>query len=458
MKEKYIESWRYLKWRLSPTYHKTVRMLKKTDYYPLEYWKKWQFNELKKVLIHSYDKVPYYRDVFNSKKLNPYDMKYIEEFNDYPFLDKDTLQNNIDRFIADGEDVNKLMRAYTSGTTGEPTPLIRYWHDLNREKAFHSYTYFILGINPYCKKVLIRGSADDENGKYFYKTDFGNTLRLSSLNLSDENLISYVKQIRLFKPKLIYATPSVLVILCQFMERNNIDYFESVKMIYPQSESLYDEQRNYIEKILKCRINTSYGQSEHVVSATQCQYSSYYHVLPQYSFTELMGDNGEQVTEDNETGEIVGTSFTNMCCPLIRYRTKDYAIHINKKCGCKRNFTLWQKIIGRPPAIAFSKKNIPVSLGPEIQCTILDEMFGQIKQFNIIQNSIGILEINILPFEESLMSNINLYFEKTFKSKYPGYFDLKILKKEQLELTKAGKSQFFTQNINVHGESGCVYK
>ena len=105
-------------------------------------------------------------------------MKYIEEFNDYPFLDKDTLQNNIDRFIADGGNVNKLMRAYTGGTTGESTPLIRYWYDLNREKAFHSYTYFILGINPYCKKVLIRGSADDKNGKYFYvvRWDGNNTL------------------------------------------------------------------------------------------------------------------------------------------------------------------------------------------------------------------------------------------------------------------------------------------
>ena len=50
------------------------------------------------------------------------------------------------------------------------------------------------------------------------------------------------------------------------------------------------------------------------------------------------------------------------------------------------------------------------------------------------------------------MPNISLYFEKIFKSKYPGYFDLKILKKEQLSFTKTGKNQFFTQNVNIRGK------
>ena len=90
-----------------------------------------QLEKLKKQLIRVHEESPYYRAKFNKAKVDPYTFASWEQFNDYPFFDKE------EERISHEESKQKLRHPFgmhitcdpkkvvrvssTSGTTGKPT-------------------------------------------------------------------------------------------------------------------------------------------------------------------------------------------------------------------------------------------------------------------------------------------------------------------------------------------------
>jgi len=258
----------------------------------------------------------------------------------------------------------------------------------------------------------------------------------------------YIRLMRDYKPVLLYALPSAATVLAEYMDRNNICGIDSTKHAFLPSENIYDFQKERIEKVFKCSIGTHYGHSEHAVFATRCTESSLYHVLPQYGYAELIDEDGKTVTEEGKLGEIVGTSFTNFVCPLIRYRTGDFAVYTNERCPCGRNYPMWKMIQGREQSIAIAKNGGKISVGPELLCTLHDKSYGDIRQFQIVQTTKGKLEIHVTPIEEQGFSKAKDYFVRFFDEHFPGMFDIEIVLRETGEdLKSPEKHLYFVQRI-----------
>ena len=75
------------------------------------------------MLIHAYERVPYYRETFRQAGLNPSVMVQLSDVEDFPLLTKKTFSENVDAFISMDTSKNMLFRVYTGGTTGTPLPL-----------------------------------------------------------------------------------------------------------------------------------------------------------------------------------------------------------------------------------------------------------------------------------------------------------------------------------------------
>ena len=54
-----------------------------------------------------------------------------------------------------------------------------------------------------------------------------------------------------------------------------------------------------------------------------------------------------QPVPDGTYGELVFTTLTRECCPLVRYRTRDITRIINEECSCGRTHRKIDRIIGR---------------------------------------------------------------------------------------------------------------
>src|SRR5450631_721380 len=101
--------------------------------------KEFQLNELKKILIHSFENVPYYTELFKSINFNPEKVNSFDDIKVIPLLTKDLIRSNFEKL----KSVNKIRggsySTTTSGSTGEPLKVFLDYDSFFRETAFIYY-------------------------------------------------------------------------------------------------------------------------------------------------------------------------------------------------------------------------------------------------------------------------------------------------------------------------------
>jgi len=411
---------------LMPSYYMTKKYIKNTEFFSTDQFNSLQLRNIKEILQHANNHIPYYRKLFRSVNFDPLKVRTIEDIRVIPFLTKNIYNENRNEIVSNRFPKKFIPKVYTGGTTGQPLLLYRNFGDYGRERAYTEYAYEMAGIDNRARKVYLRGKVDDENGIFHKISDFGNTLYLSSHNMKDEQLDKYVELIRQFKPKLLYTLPSVAMILAEYLQRKRIPAFESIKWLFLPSENLYEFQRKVIEEVFKSIIGTFYGHAEHAVFAIKCKNCDMYHVLPQYGYFELIDEKNQLIKEPGKIGQIVGTSFTNNISPLIRYKTGDYASYSDRECVCGKNYTILEELRGREQFLAIDKNNAKISIGPELLCTIHDRSYRKIKRFWIEQFKAGDLEIYLEINKSTKFEDASYLFKNFFQKTYPGLFNIKV--------------------------------
>ena len=107
---------------------KTYWLMRQSEHWTAEQFKKYQAERLARLLVHCYHHVPHYTGLFKEIGLTPeavHQDNVFEWFQRLPLLDKDTLRATPRRFLADCAADYHPKEITTSGTTG--TPLTVYW-------------------------------------------------------------------------------------------------------------------------------------------------------------------------------------------------------------------------------------------------------------------------------------------------------------------------------------------
>ena len=113
----------------------------------------------------------------------------------------------------------------------------------------------------------------------------------------------------------IEGYPSNLYIIALFLLKNNQTF--PMKTVLTSSETLFENQREAIEKAFCCKIFDFYGMAERTVFATECQVHDGHHLCSEYGITEILDKNNHPVSNGKE-GKLVGTSLHNFGMPLFR--------------------------------------------------------------------------------------------------------------------------------------------
>jgi phenylacetate-CoA ligase len=430
----------------------TARHIRETEFAAEGVLQALQFGQLRHVLIHAYDHVPYYRDIFRRNGLDPHRFSDAAQIRDYPLLTKRIYQDNVDALVTSRIAQRLSLVAFTGGTTGTPVKLYRSLAHYGRARAYQEHAYRMMGMDPTARTVHIRGSVDDAHGIYHAVGNLGNTLYLSSNNLDEENLKRYVQLMRNFRPVLLYTLPSVAAILAEYMERHQLPPIASLRYAFLPSENLYEFQRRCIQRVFRCMIGSVYGQAENVVLASHCTFGPFYHVFPQFGYAELLDEDRRPVTEEGGRGEIVGTAFGNRVSPLIRYRTGDYAVYTRERCPCGRHYPMWREVQGREQSVAIARNGSRVSVGPELLCTLHEGAYGKIKQFHIRQEKVGQLDILVATLHRRDFGEVARFFERFFEDHFPGMFHIQVTGcTDAARLTQGGKHVYFVQRLPLDG-------
>ena len=426
-------------------FNETYDFLQQSQWWSKKKHEEYQIKELKRLINHAYENVPYYFKVFNERGIKPKDIQNFNDFKMLPYLTKEIIQNNLKDLVARNYNKKELLQATTGGTTGVP---MGFYENKKTSKvveyAFMTSQWARLGYNisKRNKCVILRGNLV-ENGYYLQK---GDDLVLSSFKMSENNMEQYVELIEKFNPDFIQAYPSSISILSNYILSSNKNVnIKSLKAVLCGSENLYDFQRTKIEKAFHARTYSWYGHSEKSCLAGECNESSFYHIFSEYGYCEIINSQGVEASKENEIGELVCTGFNNYVMPFIRYKTCDIVSNTVSSCKCGRNYKLIKKIRGREQEVFVAKS------GTLITFTCSDDPLWSIKDkilaYQYIQNEPGEVALCIEAKKEFLDSDMQIVKSEFFK--YYPTLNIKIQIIDKIKRNSNGKFKYLIQNLPV---------
>ena len=370
--------------RYGRTFRETRAFLQKSEWWDKRDLEDYQRHRLKELIHHAYENVPYYKRVFDERGLKPEDIQDIPDLRLLPVLTKDMIRQNLSGLTAKNYPTSKLQYAASGGTTG--TPVEFYWErgvTDPKELAFVWRAWNWAGYELGERRVTLRDNIvkrfmNDERQWWQYDP-LEKALILSSFQMTEENLPKYVDKIRRFKPAAVQGFPSSLYMVAKYLERNDLR-IDNIKCILTSSETLYPLQRKVIEKQFGAKVFDLYGHSEKTVFVTQCEAGSY-HIIPEYGILELIGKNGNPVTEDGEQGDIITTGFNNFAMPLIRFQTDDLGSYNMSRCSCGRESALLASVDGRKQDFFITKSMYRIPLTAVSESVLAESGFIRCHQF-----------------------------------------------------------------------------
>lgn len=450
---------RWLKHKIKPfpqwddeEFIRYYRWLEKTQWWSKNEFEVMQLEKLRAFMHHAYENVPYYRRVFDEHKVNPADINTLDDLQKLPLLTKSEVRNNLEDLIARNLDRSSISLVTTSGSTGIPLGVYQDKHSAYLHELGHIYRQWNwAGYRFNDRFVTLRGNvipqSESEKKRTWWSYAPGhNELVLSSYDMTEENMFKYIQKIKEFQPKFIDAYPSSIEILARFMKRNALD-ITTIKAIFCQSETVYPEQRNFIESQFGCRIFARYGMSEKVADAVECEQHRGYHVGMEYGILELLDQNDEPIKTPNTPGRVVGTGFDTFCMPLIRYVTDDIAEYASYTCSCKRQSTLIKDFKGRLRELIISKTGKPI---PITTLNLHTSLYQKVREIRFIQDSEGELILQIAKAPNFTDIEVEKEFLDEIYSRLDiNEFSVKIFFLDQIPRSGRGKLGLLEQRLSI---------
>lgn len=350
----------------------------------------YQYDRMLALVRHAAEHVPYYKELFRRERISVEDFKTLEDFRSLPLMSKEDVVKAGKALLARNH-YGIRFKGATSGTTGLSLIGFRDLNTIIRENAFLWRQMLWAGFKKGQRRAWIRGDmiipATQARPPFWRLNRADNMLMMSSFHLSDANADGYIRTLEQFDPVLIQAYPSSIAFLARYLDnRRRVYQGKSLRAVLTSSETLYDEQKQIIERAMRCRVFDRYGCFERVVSIDTCE-SGNYHISPDYGLVEL-------IPQGDGSAEIVGTGFDNFLMPLLRYRTGDSVIPMDPDlgCSCGLSFPRIRRILGR------IDDSIKTPDGRQIGMMV--NMFDGLDNLwagQVVQDSLDTIKVRVVP-------------------------------------------------------------
>lgn len=421
-----------------------IREFEHNQWLSFDELKELQWHKLRRLIKYSYENVEYYRKLMDREGILPEDIKDYKDFQKFPILTKKKIRENLSSLISGAVRKKDLKKNSTGGSTGENLIFFNDIVSLICRRANTIRKNRWCGVDIGDKEAFLWGAPFDikESEKILsrIRNFFMNKIYLSSYNLSEESMKQYAKILTKFKPKLITAYPTPLTHFAEFLLENKINTIKPSAII-TSAETLFDYQRDIIERAFNCSIFNRYGCREFGNIAQECEKHNGLHICIDRVFLEII-KNGKPV-QPGELGEIIITDLDNYGMPFIRYRIEDIGILSNRQCQCGRGLPLLEKIEGR--VFDLIKTYSGKVLGGTFW-TLLSRKVNGIKQFQVIQDKIDRIIFKIVPGKEFKKNSIS-YLKKEIEKHCGKDFKVDFQIVDRIPLTKSGKHRFIISKL-----------
>ncbi len=316
---------------------------------PLEQLQQLQLERMQWAVRHAYDNVEFYRESFAKAGVTPDDLTSLEDITRFPFIVKQDMRDAYPTklFAVDNSKVARIHAS--SGTTGQATVVGHTETDLkNWADCFARGICMVGGSKDSVIQVsygygLFTGGLGTHAG--------GEAVGCTVIPTSSGNTKRQIQMLVDLETDILCCTPSYALLIADTaieMGYNPATDFKVSGLILG-AESASENMREEIREKLGAQYCDVYGLSEIMGPgvAMECIASHGLHLAEDQFFAEIVDPDTLEPLPEGEWGELVLTTLTRECSPLIRYRTRDITRIINEECSCGRTHRKIDRLIGR---------------------------------------------------------------------------------------------------------------
>ncbi|WP_302778345.1 phenylacetate--CoA ligase family protein [Anaerotruncus colihominis] len=431
-------------------YRRVKALLEQSQWWSEDRLIAYQEGQMKSLLVHAYDHVPYYKKVFDDAGFNPYAFRHLDEIEVLPFLTKELVQEHFDDLTADNIPLSRRTVDTTGGSSGNQ---LRFYTEKNArtvERPFVLNIWGRVGYRPGSRMAVLRNDlfiGKNLNRPYYYSLG-KSKLILNNFHLTDDISHAILDKISADKIEYLHTYPSAAMALCDYISRSGYQLKHRMKAILATSENVYPGQQETINEMLQSRLFTFYGHTERAGIAGWCEYSDLYHVQSEYGYMELVEDQtGRVIKEADQRGEIVCTGFWNYAMPFIRYRTADYSSYAqNQLCECGRHYRLMNQVEGR-----WRQEMLVLRDGGRVSATAINmhsDAFRNVKRFQLYQDQPGVCVIRIEK-ADAYNEKDEMNLRREFICKLGDQVDLVFDYTTGIEKTQRNKCLYLIQKLKI---------
>lgn len=316
---------------------------------PAEQLRQLQLERMQWSVQHAYDNVEFYRSSFKEAGVEPGDLKSLDDLASFPFVVKQDMRDAypFGLFAVPQKDVARIHAS--SGTTGQATVVGHTASDLkNWGDCFARGIYMVGGSAESTIQVsygygLFTGGLGAHAG--------GEAVGCSVIPTSSGNTKRQIQMMKDLGTDILACTPSYALLIADTAIEMGFDPAKDFKVsgVILGAEPASESMRQDIREKLGVQYCDVYGLSEVMGPgvAMECAAANGLHVAEDQFFAEIVDPDTLKPLPDGEWGELVFTTLTRECCPLVRYRTRDVTRIIAEECSCGRTHRKIDRIVGR---------------------------------------------------------------------------------------------------------------
>jgi phenylacetate-CoA ligase len=429
--------------KFGPYHKKWIALLKESNYWDNKALKKFQDQIFRNFILEAALNTEFYRKIIEKTSMDLNNVT-LDDLMKFPVINKSVVKKNYNE-IVNKDYLNKSYKGSTSGTTGSLLTVFVSHEAYQREYAFRWHFFSEFNVKRKDRIAYFIGSKiknADDNKPPFHIRDFSeNGIYYSSFHLNTQNLPHYAASLNKYTPKYIKGYPSAIYSLASFIKKSKIPMYKP-EAIFTASEVLHEYQKKVIEEVFQCKILQWYGQVETTLNIQECRYHKL-HLMEEYGYLEILRDDGTPA-DSGESGSAVATGWGNHAFPLIRYDTGDnMTLAQDQTCKCGRTGRIIECIDGRDEDILTTPDGKQIG-----RLTFIFMAYDNVKESQIIQNSINDIVIKVVPIDEYTEHDKELIIKRMHE--YVGdSMNVTIEVVDSIERTASGKFKHVISNLKI---------
>lgn len=425
-----------------------LRYLQQTQWRSLDELLALQAADLRRLLRHAFENVPFYRKRFEAAGVGPDDIRSPDELTKLPIVTRDQARDGIEeRSATAGAQVD--IRKSTSGTLGKPLVFgydlpSEYWRQAMKLRGYgwagyypgqRSLHYWGAGAPSTSRAKRTKISADRFIKREHY-VDCG-TRGPTEL----ERVATLIERIR---PGVILCYSQAGADLARYVNEHKRRKWPTIPVLCG-AERLLPADRKAMEEAFGPAVFETYGSREVMLIATECAAHDGLHVSMENLVVEIVvrSDNGvgPRRADPGEVGEVVVTDLHNFGMPFIRYATGDLAVAAAEGvCACGRALSKLKNVEGRVTETLLDGEGRRVN--GLVFNVVIAHLAHAIRQFQVCQHKDRSVTLRVVP-----TATFDAAIEETLRATWQKYLPgvaVTIQRVDDIPISKSGKRQVVT--------------